>query len=351
MTTVYFIRHAEPERSADSIYNDKTYPLSEKGIIDRKLVTNFLQDKNIDLVLSSPFKRAVDTVVDFAERNCLTIELIEDFRERKISDAWIDDFMAFAERQWTDFSYKQPEGESLAEVQERNIDAFNNVLTRHAGKNIVIGTHGQALSAIINYYDNSYGFDDFKAMAHIMPWVVKMVFDGNTCFVLTKIDLFQSEQKRSSGQHRVVTTELGELKAYHHTVVFARHNGKWLYCRHKDRDVFEPAGGKIDEGETPLDCAKRDLYEETGASKFFICPAFDYVLYTDMGFANGQVFYADIQVLEEIPTSFEIAEVQEFQTIPDKIRFPQSLPILYERLDKWLGRDKVEVIPLVLHEK
>jgi len=70
-----------------------------------------------------------------------------------------------------------------------------------------------------------------------------------------------------------------------------------------------------------------------------------------MGFANGQVFYADIQVLEEIPTSFEIAEVQEFQTIPDKIRFPQSLPILYERLDKWLGRDKVEVIPLVLHEK
>ena len=76
MTTVYFIRHAEPERSADSIYNDSTYPLSEKGIIDRKLVTDFLQDKKIDVVLSSPFKRAVDTVVDFAERNCLHIELI-----------------------------------------------------------------------------------------------------------------------------------------------------------------------------------------------------------------------------------------------------------------------------------
>ena len=78
-------------------------------------------------------------------------------------------------------------------MQERNIAALKDVLARYEGKNIAVGTHGQALSEIINYYDNSYGFDDFKAMAHIMPWVVKMVFDGDKCYSITKINLFTKE--------------------------------------------------------------------------------------------------------------------------------------------------------------
>jgi len=34
----------------------------------------------------------------------------------------------------------------------------------YEGKNIVIGTHGTALSTIINYYDSTYGYDDFERM-------------------------------------------------------------------------------------------------------------------------------------------------------------------------------------------
>ena len=343
MTTVYFVRHAEPNRSADSIYNDRTYPLSQKGLVDRKLVTSFLQNKNIDVVLSSPYKRAVDTVAEFAEKNELVVEIIEDFRERKIADVWIDDFFVFAKKQWTDFSYKQPEGESISEVQERNIAALKDVLNRYAGKNIVVGTHGQALSAIINYYDGSYGFDDFKAMAHIMPWIVRMVFEGDKCSVMTKINLFDQEFYHKNGSHRVITADLGTLEAYHHTVVFTRYEGKWLYCRHKNRNVFEAIGGRIDYGETPLECAKRELYEETGATKFFIHPAFDYVLYTNMGFANGQVFYADIKELGELPSNFEMAEIKGFQTLPENTRFPQSHSVLYERIDKWLVLEKIKV--------
>jgi len=195
MTKVYFIRHAEPERSSDSVYNDRTYPLSKKGLADRKLVTEYLLDKNIDVIISSPFKRAVDTIVDFSEKVGHEIELIEDFRERAISNVWIDDFKVYAEKQWADFSYKLDGGESLSEVQERNICALHYVLERHKNKNIVIGTHGQALSSIINYYDSTYGFNDFMAMAHIMPWVAKMSFDGNRCMEIEKTNLF-SEQKR-----------------------------------------------------------------------------------------------------------------------------------------------------------
>jgi len=54
----------------------------------------------------------------------------------------------------------------------------------------VIGTHGTALSTIINYYDSTYGFADFMAMVNIMPWVVSMSFDETSCVDIEKIDLF-----------------------------------------------------------------------------------------------------------------------------------------------------------------
>ncbi|MDR2532699.1 MAG: histidine phosphatase family protein [Oscillospiraceae bacterium] len=190
ITKVFFIRHAE---SDISIRDPVNRPLTEKGVADRGLVTDFLNDKNIDVVLSSPFKRAFDTVADFAEKNGFEIKPIEDFRERK-SDSkenWRDDFVNFMKQQWEDFNYSLSDGECLREVQERNISALNIVLTEYKDMNIVIGTHGTALSTIINYYDNTYGFEDFMAMVNIMPWVVKMTFDGNKYVESEKIDLFK----------------------------------------------------------------------------------------------------------------------------------------------------------------
>jgi adenylate kinase family enzyme/ADP-ribose pyrophosphatase YjhB (NUDIX family) len=135
---------------------------------------------------------------------------------------------------------------------------------------------------------------------------------------------------------RVYTAQLGKLEKYRFTVIFARHNGKWIYARHKNRDVYETAGGHIEPGETPLECAKRELYEETGAEKFEIYPAFDYAVHTETGFSYGQVFYADVEKFGKMP-DFEMAQVREFDTIPDKMRFPQILPVLYGEIDKWLG--------------
>ena len=68
MTTVYLIRHAEADNSNR---DGRIRPLTEKGLTDRQLVTEFLRNKNINAVLSSPFKRAVDTVADFAEKKRL----------------------------------------------------------------------------------------------------------------------------------------------------------------------------------------------------------------------------------------------------------------------------------------
>ena len=185
MTTIYFIRHAESDYS---VRNSRIRPLTEKGMADRSLVTKFLNDKNIDIVLSSPYKRAVDTLADFADKHKFDIYEIEDFHEIKSNAGKIpeEDFSAIVKRFWLDFNYRIQGGESLAECQKRNIEALEKVLDQHSGKNVAIGTHGIALAAILNYYDSSFGFDEHMQMSFIFPWVVKMMFDKNKCIKIER---------------------------------------------------------------------------------------------------------------------------------------------------------------------
>ena len=190
MTTVYFVRHAEPNYNN---HDDRQRELSAKGMEDRKRVSAYLADKGIDAVLSSPYKRAVDTVRYFAESRKLPIRVVEDFRERKVDSGWIEDFDGFCKRQWADFSYRLTDGETLAQVQARNVTALAEVLREYAGKNIVIGSHGTALSTVIHFYDPSFGYEDFLAIKSLMPWIVKFSFEGDRLLGMEEIDLFCNE--------------------------------------------------------------------------------------------------------------------------------------------------------------
>ena len=55
-------------------------------------------------------------------------------------------------------------------------------------------------------------------------------------------------------------------------VVIAKHDGKWVFCKHKERETLEFPGGHRETGETIAETAKRELMEETGAVKFEIRP-------------------------------------------------------------------------------
>ncbi len=64
-------------------------------------------------------------------------------------------------------------------VQERNVEALQEILAENRDKNIVIGTHGTALSTILNFYDPKFGCKDFLRIIDWMPYVIELDFDGN----------------------------------------------------------------------------------------------------------------------------------------------------------------------------
>lgn len=175
MTHIYFVRHAEPNYNN---HDEVERELTIRGQADCALVTRFLQDKNICAVLSSPYRRAIDTVRPFAESARLPIEHISDFRERRIDDVWIDDFDEFCRQQWADFDFHLAGGESLREVQDRNVAALACVLRRYQGKSVIIGGHGTAISTVLNHFDKAFGHAQFESIRRLMPWIVRLDFDG-----------------------------------------------------------------------------------------------------------------------------------------------------------------------------
>jgi 2,3-bisphosphoglycerate-dependent phosphoglycerate mutase len=173
-TNIYFVRHAQPDFS---IKDDLTRPLSEKGIADSKKVSDGLIGKNITAIYSSPYKRAVDTIRYFSNNVGIDVITNDGFRERRVGE-WIEDFKTFSLKQWQNFDFKILDGESLREVQERNISALIDVVKNNVGGNVTIGTHGTALGTIINYYNPDFGHDDFWNIVDKMPYILCLTFEN-----------------------------------------------------------------------------------------------------------------------------------------------------------------------------
>lgn len=59
-------------------------------------------------------------------------------------------------------------------------------------------------------------------------------------------------------------------------VILARTEGKWVFCKHRERDTYEVPGGHREKGEFILETARRELREETGAIDFRLKPVCAY---------------------------------------------------------------------------
>lgn len=187
-TTLYLVRHAEPNYEN---HNDAERELTAQGLTDSLKVTKFLLDKHVQHLYSSPYKRAIDTVKDFSEKASLPITTISDIRERKIDSVWIEDFESFTRKQWTDFSYRYSDGESLGQVQKRMVKAIRTLLAEHPDGIIAAASHGTALSTLVNYFQPSFGLADFQSIKHLFPFILKCSFEGEICTGITLYDILQ----------------------------------------------------------------------------------------------------------------------------------------------------------------
>ena len=134
-------------------------------------------------------------------------------------------------------------------------------------------------------------------------------------------------------------------------VIISRSAGKWVLCKHRERDTFEVPGGHREPGESILDTAKRELHEETGAADFTIKPVCIYSVagknrVNDTGEAlYGMLYFAEI-VQFEAELHSEMEKVFLFDELPAEWTYPLIQPELIKEAARrgflqasgWTGR-------------
>ena len=123
-------------------------------------------------------------------------------------------------------------------------------------------------------------------------------------------------------------------------VIISKTDGKWVFCKHKDRDTYEVPGGHRETGETILETAERELKEETGAIDFIISPICVYSVkgktkvnekMDDESF--GMLFFADILSFAKELHS-EIEKIMITDDLVDNWTYPLIQPKLIEEAKK-----------------
>lgn len=116
-------------------------------------------------------------------------------------------------------------------------------------------------------------------------------------------------------------------------VIVSRYEGKWVFCKHRERNTYECPGGHREEHEPIFETAKRELWEETGAINYRLEQVCAYAVNQDDEETFGMLYFADIYEFEKLST-LEIEKIEFFDELPKEWTYPLIQPLLMEQVRK-----------------
>lgn len=154
---------------------ERSRGLSDIGIANALIVRDLLKTENIDKFISSPYERSIETIRPTANEYLKEIKIEEDLRERSIGDFTPLTFKEAKHKVYQDIHFAFPHGESSLNAQIRAVKVIEDILETYEGKKIVIGTHGDIMTLMINHFDKRYGFDFWQSTS--LPDIYKFKFE------------------------------------------------------------------------------------------------------------------------------------------------------------------------------
>jgi ribonuclease H / adenosylcobalamin/alpha-ribazole phosphatase len=149
-TTTVLLRHGDTRLSPEHRFSGRCDPpLSDTGTRQAQAATGRLAAGiPIDVLVSSPLQRAVDTAAIVADKLALTTEIDDDLRETDFGD-WDGLTLAEIQLRWPDAAaawrhdpdQAPPGGESFADTADRVNRACDRLLQDHSGQTVLVVSH------------------------------------------------------------------------------------------------------------------------------------------------------------------------------------------------------------------
>lgn len=161
---IYFARHGQTEMNkANLVCGVTDVPLNETGRQQAELLAEKLRSENIDLIISSPLKRAIQTSRIVAEHCNIPIEIDNRLIEQNYGiyegvDRQNPDFLSNKRN----FAFKYPGGESMMQVAARVYPLIEELKEKYPDKNILLLCHGGVCRVLKTYFQNMTNDEFFR---------------------------------------------------------------------------------------------------------------------------------------------------------------------------------------------
>lgn len=166
MIDILLVRHCETSAQ------DPDAPLTDAGHRQADELAEFLLPFAVDRIVSSPFRRALQTIEPFAERTGLIVHHEPRVAERALSAEPLNDWQDQLRRTWEDFDYRAPGGETSREAQVRGRAALDEIAAT-PGRPVVV-THGNLLGLLINTIDPTFDHAAWTALSNPDVWRIRL---------------------------------------------------------------------------------------------------------------------------------------------------------------------------------
>ena len=164
MGEVVLVRHAAATGQHASA------PLSADGYRQAVELAEFLRRFEIDRVVSSPFRRAVESVEPFANHRGLAIETDARLVERVLSARSLPDWREHLRRSFEEPDYCLLDGESSRVAQARATAAVLGAAA--GGRRSLVVTHGNLLALILKWVDSEVGYEVWAQLSNPDVFVI-----------------------------------------------------------------------------------------------------------------------------------------------------------------------------------
>lgn len=157
MTTIFFLRHAESNANRSGILAGRlpNISLSDSGSRESRKIAKTLCDLELDLIISSPLQRCIETISPFLKRSGKNLTFEPGFQEMDYG-TWSGKELKTLSRKpdWKTIQsqpekFRFPKGESFKEASKRVSAALKRIESENPKKRILIVTHGDIIKLAV----------------------------------------------------------------------------------------------------------------------------------------------------------------------------------------------------------
>lgn len=156
---LYLVRHCR------ATGQEPDAPLTPEAHTEAERLAAALAPHAIDRIISSPFRRARDSIAPFAAQRGLSIETDARLVEQVLSPTPVPDWQDTLRAGFADPDLALPGGESARVAQARGIAVVQEVLAR-PGRGAVLVTHGALLTLLLRHFDPRVGYAEWARLSN-----------------------------------------------------------------------------------------------------------------------------------------------------------------------------------------